>query len=201
MVVLKCPACGAKLSNVDAKLDSFFCMYCGSQIINDDNKHYTIDINQNYRKVDEARLKEAEYNREIKIKKMEQKERHNIRNSIEFAVVVFGTIGLLIGILICLTHSIEMDEKARKEAGVVAESEGKIQVGTSSSSFKGQNYQSVKATLEAAGFTNIECIDLGDAGLIRNKKNSIESVSIGGDSYFGAIDYYAPSDKIIITYH
>ena len=61
---IKCPECGASL-DVEEGRKNLFCSYCGSKVmINNENEHI-------YRHIDEARIKEAEIEREIKLKQME----------------------------------------------------------------------------------------------------------------------------------
>ena len=63
-VVVKCPACGAEL-NVNSDREFSFCSYCGSKImLNNENEHI-------YRSIDEARIKEAEIEKMIRIKEIE----------------------------------------------------------------------------------------------------------------------------------
>ena len=60
LIKLQCPACGASF-NVDADHRSkVFCQYCGSPIILDNE---SININLNY--IDVAKVKEADFNREV----------------------------------------------------------------------------------------------------------------------------------------
>ena len=66
---------------------------------------------------------------------------------------------------------------------------------------KGNKYQAVLEQLDSAGFTNITTIDLDDAGWIINKADTVDSVSIGGDSSFISSDYFEPDAKVIISYH
>ena len=69
MISLKCPECGANI-NIEADHKHCFCPYCGVQIIIDDGvTAYT------YRKVDEAKIKEAEVDKIIRLKELELKEK------------------------------------------------------------------------------------------------------------------------------
>jgi len=66
MVSLSCPNCGASLQ-VSSDRESFFCEYCGQKIYVSDSNHqkYT------YRKIDDARIREAEAKEAIRIKELE----------------------------------------------------------------------------------------------------------------------------------
>ena len=79
-------------------------------------------------------------------------------------------------------------------------SEGKINAGDYRDLI-GQDYKTVKAHFEAAGFTNIELIDLDDAGLALWKNEKVEIISIGGDTSFDSTDFFEPDTKVVISYH
>lgn len=65
LISLKCPECNANLQ-IEEGRDKCFCQYCGAEIsVND---YYSSHI---YRKVDEARIKEAEYKKEVRVKQAE----------------------------------------------------------------------------------------------------------------------------------
>lgn len=61
---LKCPSCGATLTIQDDNREFAFCEYCGAKLSID-------DLRITHRIVDEARIKEAEANKEIKLKQLE----------------------------------------------------------------------------------------------------------------------------------
>lgn len=56
LTVARCPACGASL-DLETDRDYFFCPHCGSKVIQQDEK---IVIEHVIRKVDEAKVKQAE---------------------------------------------------------------------------------------------------------------------------------------------
>lgn len=65
LISLKCPECNANLQ-IEEGHDKCYCQYCGAEItINDYSSSHT------YRKVDEARIKEAEYRKEVRVKQAE----------------------------------------------------------------------------------------------------------------------------------
>ena len=74
---------------------------------------------------------------------------------------------------------------------IVAEKEGKISAG-SYIELIGKDYKSVEAHLKAAGFTNIELIDLNDSGIMFWNNGKVETITIGGNT---------KDIKIIISYH
>lgn len=103
MISLKCPECGADI-DIEEGHKQCFCKYCGTKILIDDgNSTYT------YRKVDEARIKEAEVEKAIRLKELElelydkkskeDKKRMGRKrmNSITLIVVIIALALLLIG--------------------------------------------------------------------------------------------------------
>ena len=66
MISLSCPNCGANLQ-VASDRESFFCEYCGQKIFVSDSNHqkYT------YRKIDDARIREAEAKELVRLKEIE----------------------------------------------------------------------------------------------------------------------------------
>lgn len=103
IISLKCPECGADI-DIEEGHRQCFCKYCGTKILIDDgNSTYT------YRKVDEARIKEDEVEKAIRLKELElelydkkskeDKKRMGRKrmNSITLIVVIIALALLLIG--------------------------------------------------------------------------------------------------------
>lgn len=65
----------------------------------------------------------------------------------------------------------------------------------------GEDYKVVVAHFEAAGFTNIELIDLDDSGIAFWKSEKVEMISIGGNTDFETTDWFSPDTKVVISYH
>lgn len=68
----------------------------------------------------------------------------------------------------------------------VAESQGKISAGYYRDLI-GDDYESVEAHFIAAGFKNIELIDLDDSGIAFWNEGKVESISVGGDTDLKAL--------------
>lgn len=64
---IRCPECGANLS-IEEGRQQFFCTYCGAKVM------MTNDSEKIIRQIDEARIKEAETERMVKMKKLEMSE-------------------------------------------------------------------------------------------------------------------------------
>ena len=65
----------------------------------------------------------------------------------------------------------------------------------------GKDYEAVEAHFRAAGFTDIELIDLDDSGLLFWRDGKVEMIFIGGDTDFESTDYFDPTTKVVISYH
>lgn len=64
---ISCPECGANLS-VEEGRQQFYCTYCGAKVMMSNESEKII------RQIDEARIKEAETERMVKMKKLEMSE-------------------------------------------------------------------------------------------------------------------------------
>lgn len=70
MLSLSCPKCGANL-NVASNRESFFCEFCGQKIYISDSNHQK----HTYRKIDDARIREAEFHERVRLKELELEEK------------------------------------------------------------------------------------------------------------------------------
>ena len=101
MIALKCPECGSKLQIEDGHKECF-CQYCGHKILLDDG---SVETTYTYRKVDEARLKEAEVDKLIRLKELEIKQKELDRKAksktfkakLGIVFVLFGIILIFVG--------------------------------------------------------------------------------------------------------
>lgn len=103
LVSLKCPECKANLS-VEPGRKQCYCQYCGTKIIIDNEEQV-----QTFKTVDEARIREAELQNELRLKqleiekmKFEQEQKKQLMNrsiKIKFTIVlgIIGMIGILMG--------------------------------------------------------------------------------------------------------
>lgn len=154
------------------------------------------------REIDEARIKEAESNREIKLKELEYNEKKRkwdrLDDLFDFLplILIFGFIGIF-ALGICIYNYI--DDKNSMELSAQMQEQGLICAG-SYSDYLRMNYKAAVAQIEACGFTNIETYDQNDAGLF-DDDDTVSSISIDGDRYFDKSDYFEPNAKVIISYH
>lgn len=98
---LKCPECRAILE-IEEGRPFCYCQYCGTKIMIDDGSTtYT------YHKIDEARLREAEIKRDIRLKELEIEERKRVAKErtratkIKASILlgIIGSILLVVGFL------------------------------------------------------------------------------------------------------
>lgn len=200
LITLMCPNCKSPL-DVDAETDrkTIYCQYCGSPVyIDDESININAKIDHTIRHVDDAKIVKHQAERDYVAYLNEKDKRDNKSRS----RVLIGLVLFLVIDFIALFIMSAISERNDKIAQSEAEEKGYISVGLSSSECEGANYKSIVAQLDAAGFTNIEEIDLKDSTLFGKKKNNtVESVSIGGDTRFRSDDYFDPNSKIIVSYH
>ena len=181
----KCQNCGANISsNILTNSKASFCPFCGQQFhISDVDEHIVVDKNININKsinINKRTFNEAEVIRA-------KTERRNDRLSL----VMIGL--LLLPMLLWLGFDALNERKS--------ESEGKVKVGIWYKDLIGKNYKAVIPQLNAIGFENIDTVDLNDAGWFNNKADTIDTISINGNSTFSSGDYFFITDKVIIVYH
>ena len=89
-----CPQCGSTL-DVDRERPSCYCTYCGAKIELGNNVNYT------YRKIDEARIREADVKELLRLKELEiQSKKLSFRHNVTVAVIAAIIIALIAGILL-----------------------------------------------------------------------------------------------------
>ena len=84
---VKCPHCNSEY-DVNPEKETIFCMECGSKIVIEKTKtEYTINYNRTnsdsytYRKIDDARIREADVQESIRLRELEIEENAKIRES------------------------------------------------------------------------------------------------------------------------
>lgn len=87
---VKCPECGAILPMEEGRTQ-IFCSYCGNKIIMTNENEYI------YRKVDEAKMKQAETDQIIQMKKMEiiEKKREEVARIKRIKVKITIILGII----------------------------------------------------------------------------------------------------------
>ena len=191
---LSCPSCGANINLELEDRKTVFCPFCGNQFAIDNEKSVqTNNINIHARVTNDAKvMKEIAKDRE------NERQHKDSKMSLIFAfsmfAMVFAVCFGMLGMSSCHEQKEHQNEQRASEAGMK-------RPGRSSNDFEGMNFQAAAAELELAGFINISTIDLNDAGLFKNKKDTIERVTIDGKTSFSSGDYFPPDAQIVITYH
>lgn len=215
VATVKCPACGANVS-VENNREFTFCTYCGSRIvIKNDNEHI-------YRNIDEAKLKEVEYSRELKLIEMQMAEKANfpkktliiiwisavailliagiIGFSIENSRLGMCTmLGLIVGILGGMGLFSSNDNKKKNKHSVGPD---EVMITESMISYYDQNFNHVELLFRGAGFASVTAIPLNDLNMFNQRKNGrVENVTINGSEDFDEGDVVSKNSHVLITYH
>lgn len=210
----KCPACGADIE-VESSRESAFCTYCGSKVmVKNDNEHV-------YRNIDEAKIREAENAREIRLKELEIEERNAIPQNTKIIIwlsatailILLGVIGYAVnnaGLMICTLLGIAVGaagakaifgtgNKVKKERTIGPD---EVRINESMVSFYGSNFNHVMLLFKGAGFASVNAIPLNDLSVFTQRKNGqVETVTINGDDSFDEGDIVSKNSSVLITYH
>jgi DNA-directed RNA polymerase subunit RPC12/RpoP len=220
---LKCPECGAVLT-VEEGRNTYFCSYCGSKIAVTNDNEYT------YRHVDEAKIKQAETDRLIKMRELEIMEKNSsLRKTltiiwlsltlsliiIAISIMIFGgnddipgwALGFMFSVYICAPiigcgAYLVFKVIPEKENNKYLLSNGGVMFPKGFEPFGEKRAEVVRSALLAAGFKNIQLINLHDLklGLI-TKPGTIEAVAVDGTPISSGGRVYLPEAVITITYH
>lgn len=207
---VKCPDCGADLP-IEEGREKTFCSFCGAQIIAvNENEHI-------YRHIDEAKIKEAEMNQAVELKKLEIIERKRaaaektkkVKIIISVAMGIVGIILMLAGVgmaglvgLLVLEGVMLIWILNDKEKEDDINFGDKVKVPSGISDYEKKSYVAIEAMFKGAGFTNIKCVPLHDlrTGLLK-KPDTVESITINGKEITSGGKKFSPDATVIISYH
>lgn len=172
-IAIKCPECGADLSYEEGR-KVLFCQYCGAKILVDNENEHV------YRYVDDADVKRAETEQMVQLKKMELAEKHRaeaearrkhkVRVTIVLAAIAvilmlimhfaegsfyigyFIIMGIVFALLYIWNNNNDPDSTDVDKAVVPSSVNG----------YESMHYAEVAPIFRNAGFTDVECIGLGD---------------------------------------
>ena len=214
-VSIKCPECSADLQIEDGR-EYAFCTYCGARVmIANDNEHI-------YKMIDEARIKQAETDRMVRMRELDMEEKSTIPRkvlmiiwlTVSIALLLVGVIGfgigneglggigLGIGMNVALWGALGLfvggDKKKKKR--FVGENE--VAITTAMMDCVDYHYNKAVILYKNAGFMNINAIPLHDLTRFNLKKEGmVESVTINGEEEFEEGEVYPKNANILITYH
>ena len=184
MKTIECAYCGAAIEVDVQGRDSVFCNYCGKKIVlngeNSVTKNVNIkkDIKVHKRYTDDADV--------IRAQTEAKKDKNDL---ITFAAII-GAFALMAALILGVPAIIKAGN----------ENSGNISAGYYKD-LVGENYKTVEAHFRAAGFTNIELIDLNETGIAFWNEGKVETISVGGDTSFESLDFFDPNTKVVISYH
>lgn len=183
---LTCPNCNGSLDiELTNDASSVFCPYCGQRFYLDDehkkrtyNKNVNVNTYTHTRWTDDADVIRA------------TNEANKDSRDFKQVLILFGIMFLIPALIFggfFLNKAINQGQ-GRVSAGYYRDLVGK-------------DYKTVEAHFKAAGFTNIELVDLNDSGLGFWNEGKVEMISVGGDTDFESTDWFDPSTKVVISYH
>lgn len=214
-VTIKCPECSADLQIEDGR-EYAFCTYCGARVmIANDNEHI-------YKMIDEARIKQAETDRMVRMRELDMDEKTSVSKkvlvvvwlTVSIALVVVGMIGLgfnkedmgimslILGINVALWGAMGLFANDSKKKKKRKANEDEVAITTAMMDCVDYHYNKAVILYKNAGFTNINAIPLHDLNRFSMKKEGmVESVTINGEEDFEEDEVFPKNANILITYH
>lgn len=214
-ITIKCPECSADLQIEDGR-DYAFCTYCGARVmIANDNEHI-------YKMIDEARIKQAETDRMVRMRELDMDEKTSISKkvlvviwlTVSIALVVVGMIGLgfnkedmgimslILGINVALWGAMGLFANDSKKKKKRKANEDEVTITTAMMDCVDYHYNKAVILYKNAGFVNVNAIPLHDLTRFNQKKDEmVESITINGNDDFEEEEVYPKNANILITYH
>lgn len=217
-----CPNCNASLNVEDDSRDFAFCQYCGTKIILDDYR-------TTHRYVDEARVREAETDRMLRLRELELREKELSRKNRMHSVLIRIWLGasaftILLDLLVWIIYGGEYAAvffiyivllavvggavlvfgvlPAKEAEQELLRSGNGIRFPRLSQSLEEMNFETLEQTLRAEGFTNITSINMHDLRLgLLTRPGTVESVTVDGKPISGFRKVYPADVLIVIKYH
>ena len=207
-----CPNCGATLDiGESGKIN--YCTYCGSKIILEKENEYVLHH------IDEAEVRRVEMEREVRMKELELEERRMTQEETErrkkqirkwlpyliwiglsgaalLAAVPLGIVIALLGAWILFY--VQPKRKRIREA----KRAGKIRLTRDLIRTEGKAYKTVEKEFLAAGFRNVQSVNMGDLVLgLRNRPGTVVRISINGKATLKKRTWHEPDEMVVISYH
>lgn len=221
MRTCNCPNCNASITIDDENRDFAFCQYCGSKIMLDDYR-------STHRVVDEAKIKQVEVDREIRLREFKLKEAQMRQQNVIRVVLTCIWIGSIFAVaLLCILVWIlggginaflcffyiggpivgggaylifkVMPEKESEKRLIQS---GGIRFPKNLGVLSEQNFAVIQQKLQSLGFCNIVCVNMHDVTLgLLQKPGMVESITVNGEEIISGGKVYMRDVPIVITYH
>lgn len=212
---VKCPDCGAGLP-IEEGRQLMFCSYCGIKILMTNENEYI------YRTIDEAGIKKAEADHDVRMKQMEIiAKRHSAKEKSKRSKVIITVIlgivclisfaigysnnGSLSGLMVGMVSAIILmymwiNEKEKDNDDI--DFSDKIRVPSSISNYQTKNYKMVEAIFNSAGFTNVKCVPLNNLRIgFLKKPGMVDLITINGHTIISGGKKFSPDASVLISYH
>lgn len=209
---LECPYCSAPLEYEEGK-EQMYCQYCGKKILLIDENSYT------FKHIDEAKIRESENNKTIRLKELDYEERIERKESrvkyfaYGIALIMFiaglltfeysgfiGTFLVLGGLLIFHTTYFAIQDR-QEEKRIRELNRAGLILTNGLSNYKECDYKEVYAKLKSLGFNSIILIPLHDLSFTNLWKNGkVESITVDSEPMVMNMPY-PENGKVEIKYH
>lgn len=224
MRICNCPSCSASISVDDRNRDFVFCQYCGNKIMLDDYR-------STHRVIDEAKIKQAEVDREVRLRELNIREAQiNQKNQVS-RILIYIWIGSIfaVALLCAFVWATGGDEggldaflclfyvggpvvgggaylifKVLPDRDLDREviQNGGIKLPKAIFPYSDKTFMTIESTLRNAGFSNISTVNMHDVMIgLIKKPNLVESITINAKIVQSGGHVYLPTVPIVITYH
>lgn len=213
LISVKCPDCGQILS-VEENRQQAFCTYCGAKVLISNENEYII------RQIDEAGIQQAETDRIVKLRLLEQEEKENKRHRTLVIIWVISTIALtVVGIVglatdndnlgICFLYAMLFgmlgwiglfEERKKRKRKLMTSDEAMIS--SEMTNHTDKHYLAIDALFKGAGFRNVTLVPLHDLSFLSfGRDGKVQDVTVEGKTDFEEGDIFSRNAPVTITYH
>lgn len=214
---MKCPACNAELTPESGR-EFIFCSYCGTKVL------ITNDNEQIIRNIDEARIKEAETDRMVKLKQLEMVEKNTVSMKKIYVglliaagvLIALGILGFTFGnegMMVCLSLGLALgiftglgimiQSEENKPAKLMrTPGENEIRISCEMTEVVNTDVRVAELLFKESGFKNVTVVPIRDVNLFSLKQEwKVITVTIAGNSEFEEDDIFSNEARVLITYH
>ena len=207
IIKMNCPNCGAPLAFGDS-ISKVTCEHCGQSFVINDKAAEIDRISEAEAAASKRNVETERSKMELRLEEEKRKNDESLRVERKRSLSVFMPFIVFFGLMVLLFGALGIwscvdSSKERAELAALADKgiENGVNVPGNPYSYQGQNYEAVRMSFEAAGFTNIQTVPMGDlvAG-IWNSEGEVDNVTVAGGS-FSEGEQFAPDTLVVISYH